>query len=129
MSQLIFNDREAYLFNLGKHPEWRDITRELKEIYLNTLQNFSVEIIGQNYFNRNDIKHKSTSGGGKLAQVSVQEQPKLFSNRSDFLQILMGRLTNLFSQESLLLKETEQQIEQLRQENARQKAEINELHH
>lgn len=40
-SQLIYNGKEANLFNLAEHPEWKDLTKELQGIYLSTMQDFN----------------------------------------------------------------------------------------
>ena len=37
-----------------KHPEWNDVGREVKDIYLTILENFNDQLIAKNYFNREE---------------------------------------------------------------------------
>lgn len=49
-SQFIFNDKETDLYNLVEHPEWIEMTSDLQNVYMKTMEDFSTQLIGQNYF-------------------------------------------------------------------------------
>ena len=98
VEQLIFNSSEAHIFDLVAHPEWQDLTGDMQEVYLATLEEFNLQLVGENYFVRGDIKGKRAKGALKHAVPAPDPQPK-----TDFFRKVLRRMRNLFSQHQFLL--------------------------
>ena len=44
--QMIFNDREAGVYDVDKHPEWQDFIQEMQYLLQASLEDFSVQLVG-----------------------------------------------------------------------------------
>ena len=53
-----YNANELEIYNLMKHPEWNDVSRELQDIYVTILENFNDQLIAKNYFNRGEQENQ-----------------------------------------------------------------------
>ena len=84
-------------------------------MYTKALEDFSVQLIGHNYFLRSDLKHSP-----------LRQQPRSMktNQKSDFMTVCIVRIRNLFSQQSLLLSQARKQMGQLIDDKKRLKAEL-----
>ena len=122
VDQLIFNDKEAHIFDLVAHPEWQELTGDMQEVYLATLEEFNLQLVGENYFVRGDIKGRQARGALRHAIPAPDPQPK-----TGFFTKVLRRMRNLFNQHQFLLSQSHLKLTDLIADNNRLKQEISDL--